>query len=303
MAAIDVTVPTLLLRGAADTLSLTVYSDGAIADPGSTTLSVSDETGSVILASTAASGTGAAARTKALTSTHTAALGRWTVTWVTANHGTLTTYAEVIGSHLFTIAEASTFAKSAMTQAGLGAADIAAARFRVMEDFEGICAASFVPRWNRVILDGRGGKALHLPRLRILAITAIEERAFGGTTWTAFTAAELADVFIMADPPTGRFARESLGTFTEGMQNWRITYSYGRAYAPAMIRAVALKAARHEAVYSPVNERAISISGEMGSTQLWTPGFSGRGSAVHPLPEVDRVLRQPEYYDRIPGLV
>lgn len=295
--AIDTTVPTLMLRGAADTLSLSVYSDGILVDPGATTLSAVDETGTVILASTAASGTGATARTKVLTSTHTASLGRWTVTWVTTNYGTLTTYAEVVGAHLFTIAEAMAFAKSAMTQAGLTAAQIAAQRYAVMEDFESICGASFVPRWNRTVLDGSSA-ALFLPYLRILSVSAIEERTVGTTTWTAFTAAQLADVFILR---TGQIVRESLGTFTPGIQNWRVTYSYGWSYPPAMIREAALRAARHQAVYSPVNERAISISSEQGSTSLWTPGYSGRGSAIHPLPEVDRVLRQPQFADRLPG--
>lgn len=300
MPAIDVSVPQLLLQGAADTLSLSVYSDGVIADPGVTTVGVVDETGSVIIAAgTATSGSGAAGRTKTLTGSNTAALGRWTVTWVTTNHGTLTTYAEVVGAHLFTIAEAIAFAKGAMATAGLTAAQIAAQRFAVMEDFESITGASFVPRWHRVVLDGSGNCRVFLPQLRILSLIAIEERTRGTQTWTAFTEAQLDDTLIHR---TGAIERESLGTFTAGTQNIRVTYSYGWASPPPMIREAALRAARHQGVYSPVNERAISISNEQGSTSLWTPGYSGRGSAIHPLPEVDRVLRQPQFMDRIPGL-
>lgn len=299
MTAIDTSVPQLILRSAADTLSLTVYSDGVIADPGVTTIGVVTEDGTTIIAAgTATSGTGAAARTKALTSSDTAALGRWTVTWVTTNHGTLTTYAEVIGAHLFSIAEALSFdTMSAMSTAQPAA--IAAARYRILEDFQAICGASFVPRWDRRVLDGTGNCKLFLPWLRVLSVIAIEYRERGAQTWTAFTADELADVVVT---DTGAIERESLGVFTAGRRNWRVTYSYGWPAPPLPIQRAALQTAAYEMTQQQMNQRAISVTTPTGSEQLWTPGYSGRGLAIHMLPEVDRVLRLPEYNDRIPGI-
>lgn len=298
MPAIDTSVPQLLLQGAAEVLSLTVYADGVAVDPGVTTVGVVAEDGTeIVAAGTATSGTGANARTLTLTSSHTADLGRWTITWVTTSRGTLITRAEVVAAHLFSIAEALSFdTMSAMQNAS--AAAIAETRYRILEDFESICGAAFVPRWDRRVFDGTGRCWMRLPWLRVREVLAVEYREYGGAAWTAYSADDLADIYIS---DTGTIEREARGVFTAGRRNVRVTYVYGWESTPPPIRRAALMMAAYEMTQQQMNQRAISVSTPTGTEQLWTPGYSGRGAALTPLPEVDRILRMPEYNDRVPG--
>ena len=95
-----------IVQGAAATLSITVYADGVLADPGVTTVTIARLDGSAVATDAATTGTGAAAREYALTAAETAALDVLAVTWQTANHGVLRQVVEIVGGVLFTIRQA-----------------------------------------------------------------------------------------------------------------------------------------------------------------------------------------------------
>lgn len=290
MATVEVVAtPIHILQGSSVTLSAQFTSDGAVADPGVTTVGIVNVAGETVVASgTATAGSGAAARTYALSATDD--LDILTATWTTANLGTLTTTHEVVGRFLFSISEARAFDGAAMSNTTTyPTAAIEEARARITDQFEEICGVSFIPRYRREVFNGNGAGALIIHRHKVTDIRSVEYREFGGTAWTALTADEIADVFPEG---WGYVFRESMGTFAYGRRNIRIGYEHGFNPAPFEVKDAALRAARYQLVKSNINSRAISITTEQGSEQLWTPGLSGRGKAINPDPIVDEVLQR-----------
>src|SRR5690349_811749 len=91
-----------ILQGTPGTLSQQWTEDGAPADPGTVTISVTRADGTVLVAvGTGTSGSGTNPRTFQLTTTHTALLDTLTVTWTSTTKGTLTSYLEVVGGFHF----------------------------------------------------------------------------------------------------------------------------------------------------------------------------------------------------------
>jgi hypothetical protein len=89
------------------TLSQQWYEDGTVVDPGTVTIGITRADGtSLVAAGTATAGSGTAARTFNLTTTHTALLDSLTVTWTSTLKGTLVSYLEVVGGFLFNLADA-----------------------------------------------------------------------------------------------------------------------------------------------------------------------------------------------------
>lgn len=285
----SVTAP-MILKASSTVVTATFDSD-----PGSTTVSAVNLAGTEVLASTATGGTGTT-RTVTLSGAVTADLDTLTLTWATANLGDLETTHEVIGRFLFSVSEARAFDNAAMTSTAKYSTDaIEAARARITDEFEAICGVSFVPRYARLVLNGSGLAVLTLPRQQVTDVRSIEVRTSGSATYTAYTIDELADVYVES---WGELSRETLGTFTSGLRNVRVGFEHGYENLPLEIKRAALLALRYSLVESNISERAISISNDQGTTQLWTPGISGRGTAIHPLPEVDRILRL--YMQRVP---
>lgn len=289
MAAELVATPRQLLVNVQEALSASWYDDnGTLVDPGVTTVGITDVVGTIIVAAgTATAGTGAAARTYALAAQME--LDILTVTWTSATYGAFVQTVEVVGALLFTVREARIFDNSALSNTSTyTSAAIDEARARITDEFESICGVSFVPRYRRDVLSGDGGYELVLPVGRLRALRTAESRASGTSIWTAYTASELADVLV---EPWGLITRDSLGSFTTGTRNLRVGYEHGYDTPPLEVKQAALLALRYYLTASNLSDRAMSISTEFGTTNLWTPGVSGRGSAIHPLPEVDRVLR------------
>jgi hypothetical protein len=285
-----------VLKNTPATLSVQFTLDGTPADPGSVTVTVLRADGTT-LASGSASGTGTNPRTFGLTTAHTALLDRLTVTWASVALGTLTTQAEVVGALLFTESEARAFHDGALADTTVYTDDRIAARRAALTDLFEQLGVFAIPRYRLVTLDGSGRTTQLLPDIRVTALRSIETREHGTQTWTAFTAAELADTFV---DNAGEMLRESLGVFPCGRQNVRAGYEYGRRELPADLSYAALLEARDKLVTSNISDRAISYTTDAGTAQLWTPGLSGRGQAVSRLPEVDRILRL--YAERVPGI-
>lgn len=287
-----------VLRSNPASVSATFYDTaGVVVDPGVVTVTITRLDGTVVVAGAATTGTGAATRSYVLTAAQTATLDTLSVAFTSASLGqTVTESVEVIGALLYMVAEARAFDSSALaSMTTYTTATIEEARARIMEQFETICGVSFVPRYRLDTLNGSGLSALTLDRVLVTAVRSVETRAAGAAIWTPDTLAQLADIYV---EPWGEIRRETLGTFTLGRRNLRVGYEHGYSSPPHDIKRAALMSLKHELIGSNIDPRAISISTDTGSTQLWTPGLSGRGTAIHPLPEVDRVLKL--YAQRMP---
>lgn len=286
-----------ILKGTAESLSLLVYEDGVVKDPGTTTVTITMADGTAIVTGGATTGSGAQARAYALTTTDTANLDLLTAVWTTENYGAQTTTAEIVGEHLFTLAQARDFDGGKLRDASAYSDDLLKeTRARILDAFAEVCGVSFVPRYKRVVLDGKGSDTLYLPDLYVTAIRSVDERASGGTDWTAYTSDDLADVFC---DDSGQVFRETDGAFTAGRRNIRIGYEYGYAQPPLEITRAALRllVSYLGATRTDWDPRAISMSTDMGVISLATAGMRG---AVFGLPEVDSALVR--YNERRAGI-
>jgi hypothetical protein len=217
-----------------------------------------------------ASGTGAAARTYTLTVADTATLDTLSVTFDPATSGlaTITETVEVVGHHLFSVAEARASDPALADTARFTTARIEAVRAQITEEFETICGVSFVPRYRLDVLSGTGFVNMALPRMKVTAIRSVEYRTSGAATWTAYTADDLADLYI---EDYGWVLRETRGTFTTGRRNIRIGYEYGYEQVPYAIKQAALTLCRYKLVEQNATDRTLSMTTEFGTTQLSTP--------------------------------
>jgi len=293
-----------LRAGDAATLSATFANlAGATVDPGATTLTITRESdGSTVVTAAATSGTGAAARTYALTGDHTALLDRLTAVWASATQSgnspaRITQVYEVVGDWLFTIAEARA-AHEALIEASYPDATIQAARERIAEWFEQICGVSFVERYRRVVASGDGTCELLLPApaMRVSAVRRVEERTSGTQTWTALSAGDLADVLV---EPTGLLVRETTGVWTLGRRNWRIAYEHGHEQVPEAIKLAALRVLVSQVIPSNHSDRMLSETNSLGTFRLAAPDARQWGRWFG-LPLVDATLA--EYSERLPGM-
>lgn len=294
-------MPAMVLAANPATVTATfVDTSGATVDPGTVLVTVTRLDGTTVVEDVpTTSGSGAAARTYTLTSAQTATLDTLTVTFASSDLSqSVSETVEVVGALLFTEAEARLFPWGNGTPLSDTAkytdAMIEEARARITEQFETICGVSFVPRYRLDTLSGTGYVNMALPRMKVTSIRSVEYRTSGAATWTAYDADDLADLFV---EDYGWILRETRGLFTTGRRNLRIGYEYGFTTPPLTVKRAAIVAVIHELVPSNVDPRAISISSDVGSTQLFTEGFSGRGSdrAVHSIPYVNNVLKQNMY--------
>jgi hypothetical protein len=284
-------VPAQVLRSQPATLSATFTdTSGATVDPGVVTVTITRLDGTALVTDAATSGSGAAARTYTLTAAQTGTLDTLTATFTSASlSATAVSVAEIVGAYLFTEAEARAFDGAAMASDTLYPdAAIQEARARITDQFETICNVSFVPRYRLDTFSGSGYTTLPLMRFKVTDIRSVEYRTLGSVTWTAYDADDLADLFI---ENYGDLLRETRGTFVTGRRNIRIGYEHGFTTPPYDIKQAALLALKYEIANKNYGDRTISMSNEFGSEQYWTPGISGRGTAIHPLPEVDRILK------------
>ncbi len=194
---------------------------------------------------------------------------------------------------LFSPAEARAYRGGVLaSEAKYPDADITAAAARILALFErtiGVRLESTTA--TNETHDGDGSQQLIVDHLPVIAVSAAAYRTAGTSTWTAFTADELADIYARAG---GRLYRESLGTWPSGVQNVRVTYTHGVTDADTAAEA---KSAGLMLITDPAGGlistdmpmRAMSLSDEFGTFRLATPGI---GSSITGIPEVDVVLNQ-----------
>lgn len=290
-----------VVAGTAPVLSVEVYSDGVLVDPGVTTVTITRLDGTAVVTGAATSGSGAAARTYALDAAETATLDILTVAWETTSYGTVEQTVEVVGDVLFTLRQARAHDSNVLSNsATYPAATIERARERITEDFERICGVSFVPRIRRVIVDGSGLPDLLLPDIRVTALRAVETLDTSDMTWDAYDAGDLAAVQVRSG---GRLRRATGASFVSGRDNVRVTYEHGWTRVPEAIRLAALTVLRYTVVPDNVGQRATSMTNEFGSTAFATAGRVSNPWSAYPhygIPMVDATLAR--YSERVPGV-
>jgi hypothetical protein len=266
-----------VLRNTPTTISQTFYSDGVIADPGVVTVDVVRADGTVLVNNGATTGTGAAARSYNLTTTHTAQLDSLTVTWTSPDLGESVTYVEVAGGFLFSLGEARALPELS-NATDYPFATIAEYRTLAEQAFEDAAGVAFVPRYTLETVNGTNEAVIGLrwPRIRSVRSITIDDEA----------QTDLSDV--------APFASNSVyfpAGFARGYGNVTVGYEHGYDTPPARVSRAVLLLAKDWLVKGPVDDRAIAApAGEVGgSIPLLTPGVRG---SVFGLPEVDAVLKQ-----------
>lgn len=232
---------TRIAKNSAGTLSHTFLVDETATDAtGSVTYAVVDAAGASVASGTASSG-GVGTGTYSFTLAAQSALKALTVTWsatIAGSATTVTTYAEVVGGFFFSLKQGRDSDASLADTSVYPTADLTAARLEVEVECENICDLAFVPRYARVVLDGSGTDELLLQHpdrtyrsvAEVRTIRSVTMASSVDGTFTAFTAAELADLAVNAD---GTITRTGGQAFTEGRRNVIVEYEYGLDSPPS----------------------------------------------------------------------
>ena len=279
-----------ILVGTRAPISATFYSGETATDSTTAvTVEVLREDGTVLVpagTATVDSQSGDGKYEYVLTPAHTGVVDILRARWSATINGlaqTLTTYHEIVGGFYFTLPEL-------RRQPGLSDStrfslnDLAEARFWITDVIDRVCTVPFVPRYDRIVLDGSGLSSLMLPKPYVQQILGV---SVGGTAYST------ADVTALVIYPEGIIKRPS-GVFTAGDRNVSIRYSHGYRHGdgeapPFDLRAAALRAARTYLLgikNSDLFDRATSITNEFGNIALALPG-ENRPTGI---PEVDAVI-------------
>tara|TARA_R110000824_G_scaffold196562_1_gene379876 strand:+ start:761 stop:1654 length:894 start_codon:yes stop_codon:yes gene_type:complete len=275
-----------VLRGTAETLTVTVYSGetGTDASTGSVTIGIVDETGATVVpsgTSTTSSGSGVYAYVLQAQTDLKKVTATWSGTWGTAM--TFDTHHEVVGGWYATPAEvramdsildeATTFPLADL----IDAIDYATA---IIDDYTG---ASFVQRYHRFVMNGTDTDTIRLP---VLFPTTLLSASVDGS---ALSASKITEVALFDD---GLLQRKSdLWDYTNPGNLVTIEVEAGvNTSAPNDIRWAARTLARFHLLeqVSKIPSQAISVQSEFGQIQLAQPGMN----RPSPLPDVNVVLNR-----------
>lgn len=221
-------------------------------------------------------------------------LAALTVTWTGTIAGVSTaqsTYAEIVGGFLFTLQQARASDEVLVDTTRYSAADLIAARLEVETECETICDRAFVPRYDRVVLDGTGTSEVLLrlsdPARSVADVSTIRSAKMADSvdgTFVALTAGQLADLAVTTD---GTLVRTGGDVFTEGRANLIVELEYGLDRPPADLVRAALTRLRSTLNINKtgIPDRASSFTMADGGTfRLDMPGAFKTG-----IPGVDSV--------------
>lgn len=271
---------TRIQKNAAGTLSHTFLVDETPTDSSTTvTYAVVDAAGAAVSSGNATHGT---AGVYSFVLPAQSALKALTVTWsatIALSATTQTTYAEIVGGFFFSLAEGRGSDASLADTATYPTADLTAARLEVEVECETICDLGFVPRYDRVVLDGSGTDEMLLkhsaPYRSVAEVRTVRSVSMADSpdgTFTAFTAGQLADLAVTSD---GKLVRTGGDVFTEGRRNVIVEFEYGLENPPRDLVRAALTRLRTQINVnkSGVPDRASSFTMTDGGTfRLDMPG-------------------------------
>lgn len=263
------------LLGAPATLAAVIRDETGEPDDSVTgvTVTVTRADGTALATAQAATNGADGSWTYALTASQAATLDVLTATWSASSVVRATTYHEIVGGFLFSLAEARA-ADRAFAENRFRDERILATRAEVDAEFTDICGVSFVPRYTVEKFSGNNGCALVLaPESRTVRRVVIDG-----------TAQDLASFTVS---PAG-ILTTTTGLFPYGHQNIEVHYEHGYQVVPDPIRAIAIRRAleRLTAERSAIPDRATSFSvAEGGTYRLDTAGARKTGN-----PDIDAVL-------------
>lgn len=285
---------TRILKNTPETLSHTWYVGETATDPtGTPTCAVVDANGTTVSSGNATTVGGGTGRTTFALSAQST-LKRGTVTWTAVVGGNTlieTDQFEIVGGFYFTAAEGRASDSSLSSTSTYPTADIVAKRLEVEQECETICDRSFVPRYDRVVLDGSGLSVLilkHSDPFRSVAdvrtIRRISVAPDVDETFVDFSASELAGVAVLAD---GSIIRTDGNIFTLGRDNVIVELEYGLDAPPADLVTAAKTRLRSRLNLnkSAIPDRASSYTVDGGGTfRIELPGPYKTG-----IPDIDAV--------------
>ncbi|MDQ3730314.1 MAG: hypothetical protein M3355_12085 [Actinomycetota bacterium] len=271
-----------VLQNAPATIKVAWYENAVLVDPGVVTVTITRDDGTAIVTNGATVGTGAAQRTYTLSTAETAQLDRLTVVWTSPARGKITTYVEIVGGFLCTLADI-----KAPLASDPGAEKLAEARTRAETLLEDVCGVAFRPRYAREVFDGSGSDELLLGNPRPLAVSVVK------VDGTALDAQALSELTL---DPAGLLIHP--GLWAAGRRSVEVTYSHG--YPQPFVAAVrpAVKLATSYLIADPTNfhERASRVDMADASYSLVTPGVRGTETSI---PEVNAFIERYRYHEGI----
>jgi hypothetical protein len=208
-----------------------------------------------------------------------AVLDTYTVDWTGTFGGAAVTvrdYVEVVGGFLFGLAEARSM-RPPLDATKYPYPMLAEKRIEVEQIAERIAGVAFVPRFERVVLSGRGRRELVVPRLMLRAIRAVR---VDGTNWGAL------DVSGVSFTPSGVLTRLWGSVWPAGSGNIVLEYEHGLDMPAEEARTAGKVHLRSRLTLgdTAVPYRAVSFTfgPEGGVYRMSTPGKDRTG-----IPEVD----------------
>jgi hypothetical protein len=208
-----------------------------------------------------------------------------TITWAGTFGGiaqSLTFPVEVVGAHLFTVAEARAFGDRALANSTVYPDDlIIDARERITDWFAVICSVSFTPRFRRVLLDGSGTCTMWLPNTKVSRVFTLTQDGLALDIATANALDLSADVYVY---PTGRLERRSAWRYD--FQNVIAEYEHGHAAPPDDISRAGMMLARYDLTTNQLADRFLSFQNDLGVIRQSVPGWKFPTG----IPIVDSVL-------------
>jgi hypothetical protein len=218
-----------------------------------------------------------------------------TVTWVGTIGGqaqTLTTTVEVVGAHLFTLAQLRAVKVGdnlPFTAAAFPNATVLDRRAEVTDDFEQRTGWSFIPRYAREVHSGQGCGTLildHLKAQQLLSVTVNGVvQSVGNYTLDRSGILRTTSAYAAS------------GSFTWGVGNVIVELVHGWDRSPAAVSSAAL--ARAAMLLMPSVSSTVSSwttpDGTSYSYDQAGQSFQGGGRRFYGVPAIDSVLSDPAY--------
>lgn len=220
-------------------------------------------------------------------------LTRGVATWSGTVGGSVTTeidYVEIVSGFFFSLREGRASDASLADKVKYPTADLRAKRLEVEVECETICDRAFLPRYDRVVLDGSGTSSLLLrpsdPARSVADLRVIRSIRIAATIDGAFTPLDAGQLAAVAWTPDGTLRRTDGGVFDEGVRNVIVEYEYGLDTPPEPLVTAALTRLRSRLNMNkngiPDRASSYTAAGGGGTYRLDMPGAWKTG-----IPEVD----------------